>query len=416
VASVSLDDRIPMAGRGDAAFPIIVFSHLRWDFVWQRPQQILSRLAAAHPVLFVEEPTFVEERVRSRLELSEPHPGVTRAVPVMAAARARVANETVRGLLRMALGRGGALEGRFQEPVAWYYTPMAAPAMLGVFAERAVVYDCMDELSQFRFAPPELVENEQLLMRHADLVFTGGHALHRAKSRHHDNVHFFGCGVEVEHFARARDPHTPIAADIASMSGPVLGYFGVIDERLDYDLIAALAAARGDWSLAMVGPVVKMDPARLPQAPNIHWLGQKLYGDLPGYVKAFDLCLMPFALNEATQYINPTKTLEYMAAGKPIVSTAVADVVHNFTPVVRIARDAAEFVAAAREEIAAPNEARIAQGVAQAATHSWAAVVGDMRALVLAAARPAAARQSPARRTAAPRCVGTGAAVLDIVD
>jgi hypothetical protein len=262
----------------------------------------------------------------------------------------------VRGLLQQALARGGALgNGQFARPVQWFYTPMPAPAMLGAFGERGVVYDCMDELSQFKFAPPELLERERMLMRAADVVFTGGHKLWQSKSRLHPNVHFFGCGVDSAHFAKARLDSTPAPRRPPEQEAPILGFYGVIDERIDYALVAHLAEAFPDWTIAMAGPVVKVDPDALPKAPNIRWLGQKQYAELPQYAKAYDVCLMPFALNEATEYINPTKTLEYMAAGKPIVSTAVADVVRNFTPVVKVARSFDGFAAAVRSAVRAPR-------------------------------------------------------------
>jgi len=366
--------------------PLLVHSHLRWDFVWQRPQQLLSRFAQHAPVLFVEEPIFVDDLAAGALDLSTPVKGVTRVIPKLPSALYSMPEETlvaVRTLLQQALGRGGALgSGQFARPVQWFYTPMPAPVMLGAFGERGVVYDCMDELSQFKFAPPELLERERLLMRKSDVVFTGGHKLWQSKSRLHPNVHFFGCGVDSAHFAKARLDSTPRPADLPEQETPVLGFYGVIDERLDYALIAHLAEAFPEWTVAMAGPVVKVDPNDLPKAPNIRWLGQKQYAELPQYARAFDVCLMPFALNEATEYINPTKTLEYMAAGKPIVSTAVADVVRNFTPVVKVARTYDGFAAACRAAARAPEPDLIARGIGMAADASWESIVTKMRALV----------------------------------
>ena len=366
-------------------FPLIVQSHLRWDFVWQRPQQLLSRMAASAPVLFVEEPMLLDDVRSERLEITQPAPNVYRAVPRLPGYLRDDydrAIATIRVLVQRAVGRGGALAGKFHDAVQWFYTPMPAPAMLGAFDERGVVYDCMDELAKFRFAPSDLSDRERLLLDNADVVFTGGHKLYLAKSRYHDNVHFFGCGVDAAHYAQARSGATLVPDDVAGLPRPVFGYFGVIDERLDYELLAALAAANPDASLVMVGPVVKVDPRELPRATNIHWLGQRDYRDLPRYVKAFDVCLMPFALNEATEYINPTKTLEYMAAAKPIVSTPVPDVVHNFIPVVRVARSAEEFVAAAHAAAAAPDAAMIERGIRMAQSSSWEAVVQQMRGLI----------------------------------
>ncbi len=371
--------------------PLIVHSHLRWDFVWQRPQQLLSRFAARVPVLFVEEPIFADDVVQARLDLSTPAANVTRAVPVLSGSVRHDADSAlaeVRSLVLRAIGRGGPLAGQFSAPVQWFYTPMPAPAMLGAFGERGVVYDCMDELSKFRFAPPELIERERVLMSRADVVFTGGHRLWQSKSRHHPNVHFFGCGVDSAHFSTARDESLPVPSDLADVDAPILGYYGVIDERIDYPLIASLAAAYPEYVVAMVGPVVKVDPRDLPQAPNLRWLGQKQYGELPQYAKAFDVCLMPFALNEATEYINPTKTLEYMAAGRPIVSTPIADVVHHFTPVVKVARSDDGFVAAVRAALVCPEPGLIARGIEMAADHSWESIVARMGGIIAAALEP----------------------------
>jgi glycosyltransferase involved in cell wall biosynthesis len=379
--------------------PIIVHCHLRWDFVWQRPQQILSRLARNSSILFVEEPIFLDDLGSARLDLSVPTANVFRAIPHLPGSlrdNQDVAIAEVRALVQTAIASNEKLTGHFSNPIQWFYSPITAPAMLGAFNEISVVYDCMDELSQFRFAHPDLARRERLLLANADVVFTGGYKLYESKRRYHDNVHFFGCGVDVAHFSKARLSSTSAPQDIANLPSPVFGYFGVIDERIDYDLIASLAANSPGASVVMVGPVVKVDPASLPKEPNIHWLGQRDYKDLPAYVKGFTTCLMPFALNEATEYINPTKTLEYMAAGKPIVSTAVADVVRNFTPVVRVARNAAEFVALSNQVAVEPNNALIAQGLEQASKASWESIVAQMGHLL----QPAAEQSPPTLRIA----------------
>lgn len=366
--------------------PILVHSHLRWDFVWQRPQQLLSRFAQHAPVLFVEEAVFADDLAAPTLDISQPTRGVTRVIPRLPATLRHdsdAALVAVRTALQQAIARGGTLgNGQFAAPVQWFYTPMPAPAMLGAFGERAVVYDCMDELAQFKFAPPELIARERLLISRADVVFTGGYKLWQSKSKLHANVHFFGCGVDSAHFAKARLDSTPRPVDLPEQETPILGFYGVIDERLDYRLIAHLATAFPRATIAMAGPVVKVDWNDLPKAENIKWLGQKSYAELPTYAKAFDVCLMPFALNEATEYINPTKTLEYMAAGKPIVSTAVADVVRNFTPVVKVARSHDGFAAAIRAAINTPDPSLIARGIGMAADASWESIVTKMRRLI----------------------------------
>jgi glycosyltransferase involved in cell wall biosynthesis len=371
--------RQPNSGRR-ADFPLIVHCHLRWDFVWQRPQQIFSRLADNHRILFMEDPVIAEGE--PRLDITEVQPNIVRLVPQIPQALAVNSDrdaEIFLPLIRQALREHPLLAGRFDMPVQWFYSPMSAPGYLGQFGGKGVVYDCMDELASFRFAPPDIADRERFVLSKADVVFTGGYQLFESKSKHHGNVHFYGCGVDVEHYGKARLEETEVPASVASLPRPVFGYFGVIDERLDYELVAALADRFPEASVVMAGPFAKVDRAELPDRPNIHWLGQQSYSDLPALVKGFDVCLMPFALNEATKYINPTKTLEYMAGGKPVVSTAIADVVRNFTPIVQVARSPEEFVGAVERAWRTPDTRLIAEGIERASGSSWDATVASMR-------------------------------------
>ena len=378
----------------EARLPILVHSHLRWDFVWQRPQQILSRLAKDHRVAFIEEPVFQDGE--TQLDITEPSANIVRIVPRLpqggfADTDAQCAE--ILPHLERAFHEHPLLAGSFERVIHWFYSPSVAPAFLGKFDAAAVVYDCMDELSMFRFAPADLVQREGELLAAADVVFTGGYQLFTRKSALHDNVHFYGCGVDSDHYAKARQPETRVPADVEQLPHPIVGYFGVIDERLDYELIEELAAAFDTGSVVMIGPFAKVDPATLPKRANLHWLGQRAYDELPAYVKAFDVCLMPFALNDATRNINPTKTLEYMAAGKPIVSTAVADVVRNFTPIVQVAKSSTEFVDLAVQACVAPDAALIASGIERARAATWEMMVEAMRDHMLAAV---AANRAPA--------------------
>jgi glycosyltransferase involved in cell wall biosynthesis len=371
-------------------FPVIVHCHLRWDFVWQRPQQIFSRLAARHPIAFIEEPMW--QGSERRVEISEAYPNIVRLVPVLRADEKKDDADTqyaaVLPMLRRAFSEHSLLRGRFASPIQWFYSPMVAPYFLDSFDSVATVYDCMDELAQFRFAPPCLREREQLLISKADVVFTGGYQLFQSKSRSHSNVHFYGCGVDAEHFSQARQPETTLPSEVAALPRPIFGYFGVIDERLDYVLLAQIAQEMPDASIVMVGPLAKVEQESLPNFPNIHWLGQRAYTDLPALVKSFDVCLMPFALNDATQYINPTKTLEYMAAGKPVVSTAVPDVLHHFTPIVDVALTAEEFIAAIQRAARGPRAELIEQGIDRANRASWDSIVSAMRGHMLESVGP----------------------------
>ncbi len=396
-----------------SARPIVVHSHLRWDFVWQRPQQLFSRFARSRDVLFVEEPLFLDDAVRPTLDLSQPIPGLHRAIPRLPSAYREsesAMHTAVRSLLLEAVGSAGALSYRFDTPIQWFYTPMPAPAMIGAFNEVAVVYDCMDELAQFKFAPTELVHRERFLLARADVVFAGGRSLAESKSRYHDNVHFFGCGVDAKHFGKARDAHTAVAPALSALTSPVLGYIGVIDERLDYALIASLAEHLPHASIAMVGPVVKVEERDLPRRENIHWLGQQEYESLPSFMKGFDVCLMPFAINKATEYINPTKTLEYMASGKPIVSTPVADVVRNFTPIVAVSDTVQGYLAAVTDALGAPSDELSKLGIARATESSWEGITGEMtmrmeEAIALRSRRSRAERAQGATTTLSERGV-----------
>jgi len=366
-----------------AANPLsfIVHCHLSWDWVWQRPQQFISRLSQKHKVLFVEtappDPELAVPMARFRVPETFPNLTVLRLQfpawrwgdgDYVDAERRRLVQEFLRG----------PAAGQFEQPIQWFYDPMAAPSFLGQLDERLVVYDCMDELSKFRCAPPEIVSRESLLLKQAEVVFTGGYKLYESKRRHNSNCHFYGCGVDSNHFGKARLEETVLPQALASLKRPVLGFFGVVDERMDYDLLVRLAETQPDWSIAMVGPVLKVEAGSLPQRPNLHWLGPQAYADLPAFCKGFDVCLMPFALNEATEFINPTKTLEYMATGRPIVSTAVPDVVRNFGSIASIAQSKDDFVTLCRKAVAHPNTSTIERGLNMARENSWEAILARM--------------------------------------
>lgn len=362
-------------------FPIIVHSHLGWDWVWQRPQQFHSRLSEKHRVLFIESPAPAEKLTSSRVTLREisDYPNIVVLQMQMPASRwsdgAWVDNER-RRLVQSVLA--GPLGRNFENPVQWFYDPMAVTAFAGHMDEEAIVYDCMDELSKFRGAHPELVRREAELLAVADVVFAGGPKICQAKRKRNSNCYSYGCGVDVTHFGKARRAPTKLPQDVAQLSGPIFGYIGVVDERLDYDLLRALAEQNPHGHVVVVGPHTKVDPATFPQVANLHWMGGRDYALLPAYAKAFDVCMMPFAKNEATEYINPTKALEYMATGKPIVSTDIEDVVLQFSDVVAIATSHEEFIAACHNAAAKPNKKQIALGQRMARNNSWESIVAQL--------------------------------------
>jgi glycosyltransferase involved in cell wall biosynthesis len=367
--------------------PIVAFCHLSWNWVWQRPQQYLSRFARRHPVLFVETYCSDVSAGQARCLPAEGHPNVTVLRVDLPQARwhdGDFIDRERRRLVQQVLA--GELKQRFARPLLWFNDPMAVTAFAGHLGERGIVYDCMDELSQFRGAPPALCEREQELVRRADVVFCGGQKMRQKRLPLNPNTHFFGTGVDTAHFGQALSADLPVAPEIAALRGaPVLGYFGVIDERIDYALLAALADARSDWHVMMVGPTAKVDPTEFPQRPNLHWIGPRPYAALPALTKGFSVCLMPFALNAATEYINPTKALEYMAAGRPVVSTALDEVVMNFGQVARVARSPQEFITLCRREADRPSQRRIQRGLRLAAENTWEANVARMEEHLAAA-------------------------------
>jgi glycosyltransferase involved in cell wall biosynthesis len=365
--------------------PILVcFSHLRWDFVFQRPQHLLSRAAREWRVYYLEEPRF-EAGAEAHLESTTTNEGVERLVPVLSeglddagvVAEQRDLVDSFLSLLPEA------------PSVAWYYTPMAL-RFTDHLSFPVVVYDCMDELSHFRGAPPELTQLESDLLDRADVVFTGGYSLYESKRQRHSNVHAFPSSVDTAHYLPARDRSVAEPADLAGIAKPRIGYFGVIDERIDLDLIEAVATQRPGWHILMIGPTAKVDPSSLPKQPNIHWLGMKRYAELPRYLAGLDVGWMPFAINDATRFISPTKTPEFLAAGVPVVSTPVHDVVRSWGAerFVAIAGDALSSIAAIEQTLAHGRpDAWLATVDQKLAESSWDTTWSRMRDLIEAKAQ-----------------------------
>ncbi|MXP00586.1 UDP-galactopyranose mutase [Altererythrobacter xixiisoli] len=341
----------------------------------------MSIMAHTQQVIFWEEPIFEDPGAKPRIESYSPAANIEVVVPHLPEGLTREAGaQALQALL------DECLSGAPRPLVRWYYTPMMLVFSRHLQAD-CTVYDCMDELANFRFAPPDLADLEAELLAAADLVFTGGYSLYEAKRPLHRSVHAFPSSVDVAHFAQARqvgaDP-----ADQAELPRPRLGFYGVIDERMDLDLLAAIADARPEWSIVMVGPVVKIDPSELPERPNIAYLGGKTYDQLPAYAGGWDVALMPFAINAATRYISPTKTPEYLAAGLPVVSTPIADVVRHYghLSAVMIADTAEGFVAACERALAIQRDSATThwrqEADAALAGQSWLAVGSAMRALI----------------------------------
>jgi len=344
---------------------VVCFSHLRWDFVFQRPQHLMSRFAQTRRVFFIEEPIMADGD--AGWSISEPIKNLIRCVPQLPHGTDPDGQVKLIQQLVSELSRDWGID----KCVAWYYTPMMLEWAEGLNSA-VVVYDCMDELSKFRFAPTRLFELERRLFGKADLVFTGGNSLYNAKKKQHRSVHEFPSSIDAAHFRQALfnrdDP-----ADQAAIGRPRIGYAGVIDERIDLELIDGAAAAMLDWNFVMIGPVVKIDPDSLPRRANIHYLGQKPYSELPMYFSGWDVGMMPFALNESTEFISPTKTPEYLAAGLPVVSTAITDVVRPYGErgLVQIVSDAASFVKGVKEVVSDDPVDRIRRVDEFLAGRSW---------------------------------------------
>lgn len=320
---------------------LVCLSHLRWNFVYQRPQHLLTRCAKNRRVFVIEEPIFDSEQ-DEKLDIIQHESGVWVVVPHLPENLSESAINNIQQRLIDEL----FTEVQIHNYILWYYTPMAM-AFTRHLEPRVTVYDCMDELSLFAGAPPSLKACEAELFKRAELVFTGGQSLYEVKRNQHPNVYAFPSSIDKAHFAQARNFRAD-PVDQADIPHPRLGFFGVIDERMDLELLALLAEARPNWHLVIIGPVIKIDPAILPRHKNIHYLGGKNYQELPDYIAGWDVALLPFARNESTRFISPTKTPEYLAAGKPVVSTSIRDVVNPYgqMDMVYIADTVAQFITA----------------------------------------------------------------------
>jgi glycosyltransferase involved in cell wall biosynthesis len=330
---------------------IVCYSHLRWRFVYQRPQHLLSRFSTEHRVIFFEEPVYGENDDHYEINKEE-EKDIWVITPVLFHQENNLSlAQRMRSILDAVLNKL-----QVKDHIAWYYTPMALPYSSHL-DPLLIVYDCMDELSAFKNAPSALIELEKELFRKADLIFTGGHSLYQHKKSQHHNIHPFPSSIDQDHFSLSRTI-TEDPDDQAHIPHPRFGFFGVIDERMNMELVREVAERMPDWNFILLGPFAKIDPDQVPKLKNIHYLGQKTYNQLPTYLSGWDVAMMPFALNEATRFISPTKTPEFLAGGKPVISTSIRDVVEPYGKLglVNIADTGDEFIEAGKKILSGADE------------------------------------------------------------
>ena len=318
---------------------LICYSHLRWNFVYQRPQHLMSRFADLFRVFYIEETIYGD--TEDHYETVMTPENVRVIIPhIRASLLPHEKAEMLHSILRDSFDFF-----KIDKYIAWFYTPMALDWCAQLPTPEVVIYDCMDELSLFKGAPSDIVDKEKQLFNIADLVFTGGMSLYEVKKQYHPAVFAFPSSIDKNHFGKARTiAHDP--ADQEVIPHPRIGFFGVIDERMDTKLIETLADLRPDWNFVIIGPIVKIDPSVLPHRENIHYLGAKEYKELPEYLGGWDVAMIPFALNDSTRFISPTKTPEYLAGGVPVVSMPLTDVKNGYGDkgLVYIAANPEEFV------------------------------------------------------------------------
>lgn len=357
-------------------YDLVCYSHLRWNFVFQRPQHLLTRFAKRMRVFYIEEPVYGHSEY---CDLTQPEENIWIVVPHLINNLTEQENIARRkDLLSKVFS-----EKAIKEYIFWYYTPMSL-FVSDIFDPKLVIYDCMDELSAFKFAPKGLKESETRLFKKADLVFTGGYSLYEAKKHNHSQIYPFPSSIDKQHFQQARsvisDPQ-----DQLSIPHPRFGFYGVIDERMNLDLLATVARQRPLWHFVMIGPVVKIDQESLPVLPNIHYLGSKSYQDLPIYLAGWDISMIPFSLNESTRFISPTKTPEYLSAGKPVISSSIQDVVNPYGlhKLVHLADTPEDFITAAESELDVHDRTLwLAQVDAFLLENSWDNTWGQMVQLI----------------------------------
>ena len=372
-------------GTADESRTAIVFiSTHPFAGLWQRPQQIAVRLAKSYSILYFW-PRYASDLARRRGNSQQVEPESALSVrlvsPLLLPFERAIpaACRTNLGTVKSIISHRLWAEGFATAPILWFYAPRFAP-LLDSLEHSAVVYDIMDEHSAFSFARRDMRELEARLLRDADLVFAGTNTLAERKREFAPQVRYLPCGVEFEHFSAAAAKNLHVPPVLSGVSGPVIGYFGAVDDRLDFDMLLAAAMRHPDWTILLAGPwLATKSRAEVQSQPNILMPGLVPYAELPAYLARFDVAVLPFVLNELTMHIHPTKVLEYLASRTPVVSTPIPDVVKFYSGIVKIASTPDEFIAAVENLLNTPDADAVERGYQMARASSWDALVESMR-------------------------------------
>lgn len=385
---------------------IVCISSVDWEPLWTRKQQVMSRLPKSNQILYVEPPISLlspfkdpqcwgkwrlwlngVRRLNENIYLYSPPvvlpfgnicPGINRL------------NQWWIGLFLKKVMK----KLHFTRPILWTYLPNTVH-LLGRLREKFRVYDCVDEHSAYTGFNKDAVQAmEHELLAQCDIVFTTAQGLYEEKKKYNPNTHLVPNAANVEHFSLAQHPATPVPADIAQLPHPIIGFIGAIRDWIDLDLIEEIARRHPEWSVVMVGPVgVDINIEPLTRYPNLYFFGHRERGDLPGYLKAFDVCINPFRLNELTMTVSPLKFYEYLASGKPIVSVAMPEV-EPFADVVEIGRNVDEFIQGIERALTEDTEEKKNQRLAIARENTWESRVQTMMEKIVATMLGQAARGS----------------------
>ncbi len=375
-------DSRPSPDDNDLLF--LIYSQVCWWGVWQRPQEVAKGMTEYHRVLYIS-PVQVHECLMRYpdwkfIERIDKGRGITVFSPMIFSGHYRwglifrINRLLILSELRWLL--------RKERPVIFFTNSPFVDYLVPRLRTSKVIYDVIDDFTAFDWAPQNASRMERYLLSSADIVFTGTYALYKKKKSFCKDATFIPCGVDFSRFQRPEDTNPePEPEDIQGLPRPIIGYAGTLSERIDTSILSGLAERLPDASIVLIGPVHR-SLGRPPRAHNIHYLGLKRHEELPAYLHRFDVALLPFRLTKAAMAINPVKTLEYLAAGCVVVSTAIPDVERFYADVVVIASNPEEFVEKVTFVLHTHNEERIKRGIEFARRASWQKMVDDMEQII----------------------------------